>query len=186
MIEIGDTLISRDVVSEAFVCDLNACKGECCVQGDAGAPLEDEEVEILESIYQKVLPYLPEDGQKVILERRSELDDEGEKVTPLVDGGKCAYLIQEGGISLCGIERAFQQGDIDFKKPISCALYPIRIRKYRAFSAVNYDRWSICDPACKLGKSLNVKVYQFLKEPLIRKFGVEWYEQLEEASKLVE
>ena len=181
MFQIGDTLISEDVLSEDFVCNLSACKGACCVEGDAGAPLNEDELAILDDIYEDIKPFLRPEGIKAIEEQGKYVKDtDGEWVTPLVsEGAACAYVIfDEKGITKCGIEKAYEQGVIDFKKPISCHLYPIRLKEYKKFTAVNYDVWSICSDACVLGKELKVNVAHFLKEALIRKFGQQWYDEL--------
>ena len=188
MIAIGKALVSEDVIEKQFVCDLHACKGACCVKGDYGAPLEKEELPILDKIYEKVKPYLNEEGIKAI-EKQGKylLYEKKEWVTPLAKGKACAYAIFENNIAKCGIEKAFYDGKIKFKKPISCHLYPIRITKQRnGMDALNYDRWSVCKPACKLGASLQVPIYKFLKESLTRKFGKEWYKQLKIAADLLE
>lgn len=180
MFQIGDTLISEEILSEEFVCNLSKCKGICCVEGDSGAPLNKEELNILDDIYEDIKPYLRKEGIEAI-ERKGkyEKDIDGEWVTPLVDNRECAYLVyEENGISKCGIEKAYEDGTIDFKKPISCHLYPIRLKEYRKFTAVNYDVWDICSDACTLGKELKVNVAHFLKDALIRKFGQEWYNEL--------
>lgn len=184
MIEIDNTLISEEILENDFVCNLDACKGACCVEGDAGAPVEDDEVEILERIYHKVAPYLSEQGRKAIEAQGTAVrGSDGEWETPLINGGECAYVVRdENGIVLCGIEQAYREGKIDWKKPISCHLYPIRITEYSNFSAINYHEWDICSDACTLGKELGVKVYQFLKKPLIRKYGEEFYQTLSEAA----
>ena len=184
MIEIDNTLISEEILENDFVCNLDACKGACCVEGDAGAPVEDDEVEILERIYHKVAPYLSEQGRKAIEAQGTAVrGSDGEWETPLINGGECAYVVRdEKGIVLCGIEQAYREGKIDWKKPISCHLYPIRITEYSNFSAINYHEWDICSDACTLGKELGVKVYQFLKKPLIRKYGEEFYQTLSEAA----
>lgn len=186
MIAIDNTLISEDILEKKFVCDLNACKGECCIAGDSGAPLEEEELSILEDIYDKVIPFMNVEGIKEIEEQGLYLiDSDGDYVTPLVDKNKhCAFSVFENGIAKCAIENAYKAGAVDFKKPISCHLYPIRVTKYKEFDAVNYHKWDVCKPACSCGKKLDVPVYKFLKEPLIRKYGQEWYEQLELASEL--
>jgi hypothetical protein len=188
MIEIGKTLISDDVVEKQFVCDLNACKGACCVHGDSGAPLEDDETEILENDFEKIKPFLTDKGVDAIEEQgRWLIDSDGDKVTPLVGGNKeCAYTVFENGFALCGIERAWKAGATDFRKPISCHLYPVRITKYKKFDAVNYEKWNICKPACACGEKLEVPVYRFVKDALVRKYGTEWYAQLEEAAKFSE
>ena len=181
MVEIDNVLISDDLFSQRFVCDLNACKGECCVAGDAGAPLEEDELEILEQNWKKVLPLLPEEGRKALEKQGPYVKDhvDGDWVTPLRDGKECAYTVfAEDGAAQCGIELAWKQGKVDFQKPVSCHLYPVRIRKLSTGEAMNYDRWDICSPACSLGKSLNVKVYQFVKEALVRKYGAEFFEKM--------
>lgn len=185
MIEIDGKIISGEVFERQFVCNLKACKGICCVEGDAGAPLLPEETEILEKIYPDIESFLAEDGKAAIAEQGTSVTDsfDGEPVTPLVDGAHCAYTVFEAdGTAACGIENAWKAGKTDFRKPISCHLYPIRIKSYPEFDAVNYDHWSICDAACRLGESLQVPVYEFLKEALIRKYGEEWYEKLAEAA----
>jgi hypothetical protein len=182
MIIIDDTLISDEVYTEYFVCDLPKCLGDCCVHGDAGAPLEKEEAKILDKIYPDVKPYLrPEGIQEIEAFGKSVKDIDGEYTTPLVKGKECAYVFfDENKIAKCGIEKAWEEKKVDFKKPVSCHLYPIRITKYSNYEAVNYHRWPICDPARKFGKKLNVRVYEFLKESLIRKYGEDWYKQLDE------
>ncbi len=183
MIVIDDKTISDDVVEEQFVCDLNACKGACCTEGDYGAPLDASELPVLDSIFEKVKPYLTEEGIRTI-EKQGKYVFEPENqawCTPLIHGDKgCAWLnYDEKGIAICGIEKAFNDGVIDFRKPISCHLYPIRITKYQGFDAVNYERWHVCNAACKNGKALKVPVFKFLKEALIRKYGQEFYKVLE-------
>lgn len=181
MFQIGDTLISEDILSEEFVCNLSACKGACCVEGDAGAPLDENELAILDDIYEDIKPYLRPEGIKAIEQQGKYVRDvDGEWVTPLIpEGAACAYVIfDERGITKCGIEKAYEDGVVDFKKPISCHLYPIRLKEYKKFTAVNYDIWSICSDACALGKELKVNVAHFLRESLVRKFGQEWYDEL--------
>lgn len=181
MIVIDDKYISDDVVEKNFVCNLSACKGACCVAGDCGAPLEDAELPVLKKIYPKIKPYLREEGIREITQTGLHTwDDEHGHVTPIVNGAICAYAtIDEAGHVGCGIEKAHKDGVVDFKKPISCHLYPIRITKYESFEAVNYDKWSICKPACKLGNQLQVPVYKFLREAITRKYGTEFYEVLD-------
>ena len=180
VIELGKTILSDDIKEQFFVCNLEKCKGACCVEGDLGAPLEESELPILEEIYNKVKPYLTVEGIKAI-ERQGTyiLDEDREYSTPTIEGKECAYAVyDEKGILKCGIEQAYLDGKTDFKKPISCHLYPIRATKYSEFEALNYDRWDICSPACDLGSSLNVPIYKFLKEPLIRRYGQQWYADL--------
>ncbi len=182
MIEVGSVLIHEDVVQKNFVCNLNKCKGACCLEGDSGAPLNHDELQILDEIYPKVKPYMTQKGIDTIEKGGTYVEDfEGDYTTPCVDVNKeCAYVTWEGGITKCAIEKAYEDGVIDWKKPISCHLYPIRITKYPEFDVLNYDRWSICSPACSFGDELKVRVHEFLKEPLIRKYGEDWYKELEE------
>ena len=184
MIQIDDKLISEDLFSEEFVCNLAKCKGICCVDGDAGAPLDEDETKILDEIYPKIKSYLRPEGIQAIEEQGTyTLDFEGDLVTPLVNNAECAYVIfDEKGYTKCAIEKAYEDGVINWQKPISCHLYPIRITEYSNFSAINYHEWDICSDACTLGKELGVKVYQFLKKPLIRKYGEEFYQTLSEAA----
>ena len=187
MIDIDNKLLSTDLFKKEFVCNLGACKGACCVEGNAGAPVAEDEVAILESIYPKVKPYLTEKGIREIEKEGTSVDGIGEKETPIINGKECAYTIfEKDGSAKCGIEQAYNDGVIDWKKPISCHLYPIRIAKYTDFEALNYDRWSICSAACALGEELKVPVYKFLKEPLIRKYGSEFYDKVEIAADLIE
>ena len=180
MILIDNTCISDDIEDQLFVCNLDKCKGACCVEGDSGAPLEEDELAILDQIYPQVAPYLSEEGRKVIEKEGTYTKDfEGDYVTPVVNDRECAYAIYDTkGILKCGIEEAYNDGKISYKKPISCHLYPIRVTKYDQYHALNYDRWDICSPACSFGKELGVPVYKFLKEPLIRAYGENWYGQL--------
>lgn len=183
MIEIGNKLLSTDLFRKEFVCNLSACKGACCVEGNAGAPVDEEEAEIMAAIYPKVAPYLTEAGNRAIQEQGTTVQGHGELETPLINGGACAYTIFDAdGTAKCGIESAYRDGAVDWKKPISCHLYPIRIARYTDFEALNYDRWSICDPACSLGAELKVPVYKFLEEPLIRKYGQTFFDELEKVA----
>jgi hypothetical protein len=183
MMKVGDVLVSDDIREKEFVCNLEKCKGACCVEGDFGAPLEESELAILEEIYPKVKPYLTPAGIKVIeKEGKHTTDDDGDLCTPVIDGRECAYaMYDKKGILKCGIEQAYLDGVISWKKPISCHLYPIRITKKKDFEAVNYHKWHICSPACAFGKELQVPLYKFLKDPLIRKYGEPWYDGLLEA-----
>ena len=180
MIKIDDKLVSDELRTAQFVCDLSACKGACCVEGDAGAPVEPKERKIMERIYPEVRPYLSEKSQQIIAEQGTWILEAGEFETPLINGRACVYVIEENGVTLCGIEKAYLDGKIDWPKPVSCHLYPVRVSKMKAIEieAVNYDNWSICHAACTNGKRLKVPVYKFLKAPLIRKFGTEFYDRL--------
>ena len=185
MIQIDDKLISEDIFSEEFVCNLSKCKGACCVEGDVGAPLDKNETEILDRLYPKFKSYLTEDGIKAIEEQGTWTTDpsDGDFVTPTVENRECVYVtFDEKGITKCGIEKAYEDGAIDWQKPISCHLYPIRATEYRTFTALNYHEWPICNDACTLGKELQVPVYKFLKTPLIRKYGEEFYQTLSDAA----
>lgn len=184
MFQLGKTIVSEDIIEKDFVCNLSACKGICCVEGEAGAPLEKDETKILEGIYPIVKPFLREEGIKAIEEQGTWItSDFGELETPLVNNAECAYVIfDDKGTALCAIEEAYNKELIDWKKPISCHLYPVRVQNYSEFAAVNYHKWNICDDACSLGKELQVPVYKFVKEALIRKFGQHWYDELESIS----
>ena len=173
--------MSDDIKEVEFVCHLEKCKGACCVEGDLGAPLEDDELQVIKDIQEQVKPYLTADGLAAIAEQGPYiLDEDGDYSTPTIKGKECAYAhYNEQGILKCGIEQAYLDGEITYLKPISCHLYPIRITKNKkGFEAVNYHKWSICSAACSLGKSLQVPLYKFLKDPLIRKYGEGWYEEL--------
>lgn len=179
MIAIGDTIVSFDVINEQFLCDIASCKGACCIEGDCGAPLTLDEVGILEEILPVVWNDLSEAAKKVIDKQGvAYADIEGEMVTSIVGNKDCVFTYQEDGVCKCAIEKAHNEGKTTFKKPISCHLYPIRIQKYKQFTAVNYHKWDICSAACVLGKRQKLRMYQFLKEPLIRRFGSDWYNEL--------
>ncbi|MFZ4436730.1 MAG: DUF3109 family protein [Flavobacterium psychrophilum] len=183
MFQLGKTIVSEDILSKDFVCNLSACKGACCVDGDAGAPLSKEETAILESIYPQIKPFLRPEGIAAIEAQGSwAIGTEGELETPLIDNRDCAYVIYDGPTALCGIEQAYNQGVVSWKKPVSCHLYPIRVKDFTEFAAVNYDKWDICSDACELGKELQVPVYKFVKEALIRRFGIDWYTELEQVA----
>ena len=187
MIQIDDKIISFDVFEKQFVCDLSACKGECCVEGDAGAPLTNKELDILPHIYDEVKPYMRDEGITEIEKQGFfVVDGDDDNTTPLVNNKECAFVVfDENEIAKCTIEQAYNDGKIDFKKPISCHLFPIRVKEYRDFDAVNYQAINICNPACDCGDKLQVPVYRFLKEPLIRLYGEEWYGKLTEAARLL-
>lgn len=185
MLQIDNTVISLDLLEERFVCDLVSCKGACCIEGDSGAPLEDNEIEIIEELMPLIWDDLSDVSKKVI-EKQGVfyIDEDNEPVTSIVSGRECVFTFtDENGICKCAIEKAYREGKTDFYKPISCHLYPVRLQKYKSFTAVNFHKWNICDCALVLGSKLKVPAYMFLKEPLVRKFGKEWYEQLEIADK---
>ena len=180
MFQIDDTLISEEIISEEFVCNISKCKGQCCVSGSAGATLEKEETKILEKLYSKISPFLSKKGRKAIKEQGNYVRGfDGDLETPLIENKECAYTVfDKSGVAQCGIEKAYNQGAIKWNKPISCHLYPIRVNKYPTFTAVNYHEWSVCDSACSLGSELKVPVYKFVKNALVRKFGKKWFKKL--------
>ncbi|MBD8389677.1 DUF3109 family protein [Dysgonomonas sp. BGC7] len=180
MIQIGDTVVSLEVIEQKFLCNLSACRGECCVEGDSGAPLEREEVKIIEDLLPEVWADLSPKAQEVIEAQGVAYEDEdGDMVTSIVNGKDCVFTYyDDNGICKCSIEKAHREGRVDFYKPVSCHLYPIRLHKYKDFTAVNYHRWQVCDAALVLGKEKGLSIYKFLKEPLIRCFGENWYNEL--------
>ena len=184
MIQIQDTILSNDIFEEHFICDLCKCKGQCCVEGESGAPITLEERAQIESILPEILDDLSPAAREVIDEQGiSYVDYDGELVTSLVKGRECVFAYyDEHGICKCAIDTAYREGRIPVQKPISCHLYPIRLNEYDQFTAVNYHRWSVCQPAVKKGRAEGLPLFRFLKEPLIRKFGEEWYHEVCEAA----
>ncbi len=184
MVLIGETIVSLDLFEQKFLCDLSHCKGMCCVEGVAGAPVEADEEEIMNIIVHKVKPYMREVGWKEIEKQGSVVrGSDGELETPLVYGEECAYAVFENGIAKCAIENAYFDNKVSFRKPVSCHLYPIRIQKMDGLDAVNYHVWEICSSAVDKGESEGVPVYKFTAEALIRKYGEDWYKELEETAK---
>lgn len=185
LLEVKDKVVSTQLFERKFVCDLNACKGACCVHGDSGAPITFEEIDLLEEDLDQIKPYMREEGIAAV-EKTGVfyMDVENEPVTTLVNGHECAFVFfDEKGITKCAIEEAYNQGKTTFKKPISCHLYPIRVMDFHEKKALTYNEWDICAPACACGDKLDVPVYKFLKEPIIRAFGEPFYEALDEAAK---
>ena len=181
MIQIGETIVSQVAFEHAFRCDLSKCKGACCVEGDAGAPLLPSEVPILESIQDAIRPFLRPEGLAALEAQGVAVKDhDGEWVTPLVDGRECAYVTFDQGVAKCGIEQAAAAGAVDWPKPISCHLYPIRVTKYQDFDALNVHHWKVCEPACSLGQELKLPVFRFLQGALVRAYGPAWMEEAEE------
>lgn len=180
MLQIQDTLVSLDVVERFFCCDLEKCLGECCIEGDAGAPITDGERASIEKVLPEVWDYLLPAAKKVIEEEGVAYRDvEGDLVTQIVEGKNCVFSCNGAdGMCLCAFEKAFREGKTDFYKPISCHLYPLRIKEYPTFTAVNYHRWKICKCAEVLGRAKGIRVFEFLREPLIRRFGQKWYDEL--------
>lgn len=188
MIQIRDTILSDDIFEEHFICNLTKCKGACCVEGDSGAPLERKEFEQIQSILPEIWDDLSSAAKALIEEQGIAYTDyDGELVTSIINGRECVFTYFDAdGTCKCSIERAWREGRIRVQKPVSCHLYPIRLQKLGEYTALNYNRWSICKPAVKLGRSEGVKIYEFLREPLIRRFGEEWYNEVCEAAKLLE
>lgn len=184
MIEILNTLVSLDLFKEFFCCDLDKCHGLCCVEGDAGAPVTPDEVEMLEEAYEKLHEDLPLQAQQQI-EKEGVVypDKEGELVTQIINGKDCVFAKHEGVCALCAIDSAYRNGKFHWQKPISCALYPVRLSTVGGMTAVNVHKWDVCQPARKLGAALHLPVYQFLKEPLIRRFGQAWWDECDIAAR---
>ncbi len=179
---IEDTLVSEELKNISFSCDLSQCKGDCCVEGDAGAPLEEEEIAILEDYLNEIKPYMAKEGLEVVKKNGVfDYDADGEYVTPLVNNRECAFVRFENGISYCAIEKTWLEGKTDFQKPVSCHLYPVRLSMLKHHTAVNYDRWDICKTALLRRKQEGSPLYKYLKTPLIRKFGEKWYQKLKQA-----
>jgi hypothetical protein len=180
MILINNTSVSDDLYLVRFCCNLGKCLGACCVAGDAGAPLDELEISVLEDDLDRIKPYMTDRGIQTVEENGVfDYDIHGKFVTPLVNDGECAFTNFNGGIAYCAIEQAFFDNKITFRKPVSCHLYPVRITAYQDFEAVNYHKWNICKPALKKGNREGIPLYQFLKEALVRKYGPEWYQKLE-------
>lgn len=188
MVQIDDVIVSFDIFKEKFYCDINACKGECCIEGDAGAPLESKEVELLEKVLPAIWDDLSDEAKDIINKQGVCYEDvDGDLVTSIVNGKDCVFTCYDDkGYCLCAIEKAYRDGKTDFYKPISCHLYPIRVGKYGSYKALNYHRWNVCKAAVLLGEKKDTPIYKFLKEPLIRSFGEEWYTELEIAAKELE
>ena len=180
MLQIKNTLVSLDLAEQFFCCDLDACKGECCIEGDAGAPLTEAEKAEIERILPEIIDdMIPAGRREVEANGVAYIDEEGDLVTTIVEGKNCAFTCYgKDGMCMCAIDKACREGRIDFLKPSSCHLYPLRLTEYPDFTAVNYHRWKICKPAETLGRKLGLRLYQFLKEPLIKRFGQEWYDEL--------
>lgn len=186
MLQIQDTLVSLDLIERYFVCDLDACLGACCIDGDEGAPVTKEESERIAEVLDIVEPMMSPAAVREVREKGVDyLDREGDRVTALVNGCECAFTTREAnGMCLCALEKALRAGTLDRDvKPISCRLYPVRLKQYDGFTAVNLHRWKICRPAEKLGRKLGVRAYEFLKGPLVARFGQEWYDELDFTAK---
>lgn len=185
LVEIQDKIVSTQIFERQFVCDLTACKGACCIEGNGGAPVTKEEVDIMQVNLDKIRPYMRPESIAAIEAHGVVYEDEDfEPATTLVNGKECAFVyFDQTNTAKCAIEKAHREGQIDFIKPISCHLYPIRTKQFNEYTALNYEKWDICEPACACGEKLDVPVYKFLKEPLIRAFGPEFYKELEVVSR---
>lgn len=184
MIKVGDCLVSEDLIDKNFSCNVAACKGACCIEGDSGAPLEKEEINLIKERLEKIKPFMDQTGLQTLAEHSFyEFDDFHELVTTCKPNKECVFVTRENGILQCAIEKANEANKFDFPKPISCHLYPVRVAKYGEYYALNYHRWSICADACVKGDKEQIKVYQFAKTALERKFGEAWYADLEDAAK---
>jgi hypothetical protein len=185
LVEIQDKIVSTQIFERQFVCDLTACKGACCIEGDGGAPLTKDEVHIIEENLPQILPFMRPEGIAAVEAFGVAYEDEDfEPATTLVHGKECAFVyFDQSNTAKCAIEKAQREGKIDFIKPLSCHLYPIRTKQFNDYLALNYEKWDICEPACACGEKLDVPVFRFLKEPLIRAFGPEFYNELELVSR---
>jgi len=179
MIQIENTIVSLDVIEKDFFCDILACKGSCCVAGDSGAPLEPDEILAIEEALPSIFDFLPYASvQTIIKQGIAVIDSDGDLVTPLIHEKECAFVVFKNGIAECAIEKSWEKGVCSIQKPVSCHLYPIRLTKYKSFTAVNYHPWEICESALVKGKKEGIKIYEFVKSALISKFGEQWYQQL--------
>ena len=187
IMQVGDVLLSPDILTEFFCCDLDSCHGACCVEGDAGAPVTLDEVDELETVLDVAWPYLAATAQSVIDRQGVAYTDcDGDLVTSIVGNKDCVFTCHENGCCLCALEKVFREGKTRWCKPISCSLYPIREKRFsNGMIGLNYHRWAICKDAIALGKKKNIRLYQFLKEPLIRRFGEAWYEELQQTAEEV-
>jgi len=186
MLIVQDKLVDDEILKEEFMCNLNACKGACCWEGDMGAPLEEKEIEILDKEYASIRPFLTSEGQDKLDAVGTNVYYEEDKMmgTPLIENAACAFMTKnELGMAQCGIEQAWRDGKSSLRKPVSCHLYPIRIEQdhFASFETLRYDRWDICSAACSKGKDNKIKVFEFAKDALIRKYGQDWYDELEAA-----
>lgn len=187
ILQVGDVLLSPDIITEYFCCDYEKCKGACCIEGDAGAPVTLEEISEIENSLDEVWDELSASAQTVIDKKGVAYSDrDGDLVTSIVGGRDCVFTCYENGSCLCALEKAFIQGKTTFCKPISCSLYPIREKQFsNGMIGLNYHRWEVCKDAVIKGKNNNIRVYEFLKEPLTRRFGSQWYDELQELAKTV-
>ena len=181
MVQVGEAIVSFDVLKEPFCCDLNCCKGVCCIEGDAGAPVTIDEVAAIENLLPEIEQHLSPEAKDVISKQGvAYTDASGDLVTSIVNGKDCVFTCHDGnGCCHCATEKAFHDGKVSFMKPVSCHLYPIRVKKLGEYWGLNYDRWEVCGAARIKGQREHIPVYRYLKEPLVRRFGKEWYDELE-------
>lgn len=187
MIEIDGNIVSEDILTEYFACDITKCHGECCVEGNAGAPLDVDEVDILDEEYENYRPYMTEEGIASVEKNGfMVIDEDGDYTTPLVNDRECAYSYKDGEVTLCAIEKAYNEGKCSFRKPISCHLYPIRLVRFsNGMYGLNYHRWDVCQSACQMGRKFRIPVYKAVKDAIIARFGEDFYNKLEVASDLL-
>ena len=181
MVEIEDKIISDELFEKKFVCDLQKCKGGCCVEGDSGAPLKSKEIKEIAKNLSIIKSEMSTKGLNAIKNNDFHyVDSDGDKVTKLVDGKECVFVVfDKNNIAKCSIESAFRKNKINFNKPISCHLYPVRVKKYDSFTAINVDSWHVCKPACECGTELNVPVFKFLKDAIVRSWGLDFFNHLD-------
>jgi len=181
MIEIEDKIISLDIFEKYFLCDLNSCKGACCVKGDSGAPLTNKEILEIEANIDLIKPNM----RKLSIDEIDKngifyIDQDNEQVTTLINKEECAFVyFDKDNIAKCSIEKTYKKDKITFRKPISCHLYPIRVQKLNSYQAINYNKWDICKSAIKCGSAKKVKIFSFLKDAIIRMWGADFYKQIE-------
>ena len=181
MVEIEDKIISDELFEKKFVCDLQKCKGGCCVEGDSGAPLKSKEIKEIAKNLSIIKSEMSTKGLNAIKNNDFHyVDSDGDKVTKLVDGKECVFVVfDKNNIAKCSIESAYRKNRINFNKPISCHLYPVRVKKYDSFTSINVDSWHVCKPACECGTELNVPVFKFLKDAIVRSWGLDFYHHLD-------
>ena len=187
MVEIEDKIVSEDIFDEMFSCDLSKCKGICCIEGDSGAPLKLEEIDIIEQELENIKPFMTNEGIDAIQQKGVfDIDEDGDYTTTLVNGAECAFVVMEGDIALCAMERAYRNGSTTFIKPISCHLYPIRVKEFsNGMHGLNYHRWNVCQSAVCNGTKSSVKVYECAKDGLIRAYGEQFYEYMVDVDRIL-
>jgi len=184
MFIIGNTIVSEAIIEQNFVCNIEKCKGACCIEGDQGAPIDAEDIEKINEHMLAIKPYMSEKGKKLLADKGFyEIDPDGDKVTTCLPTGECVFVVYENGNLACAIQRANAEKNFDYPKPISCHLYPIRVSNFKQYDALGYHEWQLCSPACTLGNQLKVQVYKFLEEPLVRKYGRDWWAELDAIAK---